>query len=35
MQEVCEIVLDPLPGLRVAVKVSQILNKEYVTDLYT
>ncbi|MFP3021457.1 MAG: ankyrin repeat domain-containing protein, partial [Wolbachia sp.] len=35
IQEVCEIVLDPFPGLRVAEKFSQILNKEYVTEEYS
>ncbi len=35
IQEVCEIVLDHFPGLRVAEKFSQILNKEYVTEEYS
>ncbi|WP_425385820.1 ankyrin repeat domain-containing protein [Wolbachia endosymbiont (group A) of Barypeithes pellucidus] len=35
IQEVCEIVLDPFPRLRVAEKFSQILDKEYVTEEYS
>ncbi|WP_375604549.1 ankyrin repeat domain-containing protein [Wolbachia endosymbiont of Anurida maritima] len=35
IQEVCEIVLDPFPVLRVAEKFSQILNKEHVTEEYS